>query len=114
MAAIDDRSASLIRRRNLRIMLAIILIVGLGEELWVRFLPRYIEFLGGSIWVVSAYGALYNLLDAVYQYPGGWLAKNIHAARSALNVCNSDDENRAGRFSYEYGATAPFPGFDAR
>jgi MFS family permease len=70
------------RRRNLAVMLAVILLVGLGEELWVRFLPAYLRLLGGTGWVVAAYGLLYNLLDAVYQYPGGWLADRLGRRRA--------------------------------
>jgi MFS family permease len=71
------------RRRNLTVMLAIVLLVGLGEELWVRFLPQYLEGVGGGVWAVAAYGTLYNLLDALYQYPGGWLADRL-GRRKAL------------------------------
>jgi MFS family permease len=31
---------------------------------------------------VAAYGTLYNLLDAVYQYPGGWLADHLGRRRA--------------------------------
>jgi MFS family permease len=72
------------RKRNLAVMLAIILLVGLGEELWVRFLPEYLAFLGGGVWVVAAYGTVYNLLDALYPYPGGWLADRLGRRRSLL------------------------------
>lgn len=58
-------------------MLASILILGSGEELWIRFVPQYLEFLGASAFVISIYGALKDLLDAIYQYPGGWLADRI-------------------------------------
>src|SRR5437763_39402 len=60
--------------RNILVMLGVILLVGLGEGLWVRFLPQYLVVLGAGTWGVAVYGALKDLLDAVYQYPGGWLA----------------------------------------
>jgi MFS family permease len=69
-------------QRNVLVMLAIVLLVGMGEELWVRFLPQYLEWLGGGVWVVAAYGTLYQLLDAVYQYPGGWLADRLGRRRA--------------------------------
>ena len=40
--------------RNLAVMLAVVLIVGLGEELWARFVPQYLEHLSGGVWVVGA------------------------------------------------------------
>ena len=63
--------------RNLLVLSAVILIVGLGEELWVRFLPEYLAVLGAGAWAVAAYGTLKDFLDAVYQYPGGWLADRL-------------------------------------
>src|SRR5688572_4260919 len=69
--------------RNILVVLAVVLVVGLGEELWVRFLPQYLGLLGG-VWAVSAYGTLYSLLDAVYQYPGGWLADRLGRRRALM------------------------------
>src|SRR3989304_2643368 len=54
-----------------------ILILGMGEELWMRFVPKYLELLGAGAWGIAVYGTLKDLLDAVYQYPGGWLADRL-------------------------------------
>src|SRR5215211_6009642 len=70
--------------RNTTVLMAVILVVGTGEELWVRFLPVYLEALGGGVWVVAAYGTLFSLLDAVYQYPGGWAADRLGRRRSLI------------------------------
>jgi len=69
--------------RNILVMLTAILIVGMGEELWMRFVPKYLEVLGASAWIIAVYGTLKDLLDAVYQYPGGWLADRL-GRKSAL------------------------------
>jgi MFS family permease len=69
--------------RNIVVMLASLLILGMGEELWVRYVPRYLEVLGASTAVIALYGTLKDLLDAVYQYPGGWLADRL-GRRAAL------------------------------
>src|SRR5262245_54444162 len=69
--------------RNILVITGIILPVRLGEELWVRFLPQYVVLLGAGTWGVAAYGALRDLLDGVYQYPGGWLADHL-GRRKAL------------------------------
>jgi MFS family permease len=37
------------------------------------------------VWVVAVYGALYHLLDALYQYPGGWIADHL-GRRRALTI----------------------------
>jgi MFS family permease len=71
-------------KRNILVMLGIILLVGLGEETWVRFLPQYLVVLGAGTWGVAAYGTLRDLLDAVYQYPGGWLADHLGRRRALM------------------------------
>jgi MFS family permease len=49
-------------------------LLGFGEELWKKFLPKYLESLGASIFVIGLFGTARDFLDAIYQYPGGWLA----------------------------------------
>jgi len=49
-------------------------LVGLGEELWKKFLPKYLESLGASVTAVGLFGTAEDFFDALYQYPGGWLA----------------------------------------
>ena len=71
--------------RNILVMLMAILILGMGEELWVRFVPKYLELLGASAWAIAVYGTLKDFLDAIYQYPGGWLADRL-GRRLALVV----------------------------
>lgn len=63
-------------------MLAAFLVVGMGEELWVRFVPKYLELLGAGAWAVAAYGTLRELLDALYPYPGGWAADRLGRRRA--------------------------------
>jgi MFS family permease len=63
-------------------MLATFLVVGMGEELWVRFVPKYLELLGAGAWGVAAYGTLRELLDALYPYPGGWAADRLGQRRA--------------------------------
>src|SRR3954467_13057022 len=70
--------------RAIAALMAVILVVGTGEELWARFLPAYLEALGGGVWVVAAYGALFALLDALYQYPSGWAADRLGRRRSLI------------------------------
>jgi MFS family permease len=45
----------------------------LGQHLWFQFVPRYLETLGASILLVGLWGSLSDLLDASWQYPGGWI-----------------------------------------
>jgi len=56
----------------------------MGEELWTRFLPKYLELLGAGALGIAAYGTLKDLLDAVYQYPGGWVADRLGRGRALI------------------------------
>jgi MFS family permease len=60
--------------RNVAAASGAVFLVGLGEELWKKFLPKYLESLGASVAIVGLFGTSEDLLDALYQYPGGWLA----------------------------------------
>lgn len=81
-ATLSRLRSGLALERNVVAMLAAFLVLGMGEELWVRFIPKYLELLGASVFVVAAYGTLRELLDAVYPYPGGWLADRLGRRRS--------------------------------
>jgi MFS family permease len=70
--------------RNVLAMLLTFLVLGMGEELWVRFIPKYLEILGASAWVVALYGTLRDLLEAVYPYPGGWLSDRLGRRRALV------------------------------
>jgi hypothetical protein len=41
-------------------------VFGCGQELWFRYLPVYLRFLGATPLVLGAFGALKDLLDAAY------------------------------------------------
>src|SRR5918911_618112 len=53
---------------------AAVFLLGLGEELWRKFLPKYLEHLGAGPVAIGLFGTTKDFFDAVYQYPGGWLA----------------------------------------
>src|SRR2546428_6985377 len=61
-------------KRNLVIILVAIFVIGTGEELWMRFVPKYLQTLGASVFVIGLYDALRTLTSALYAYPGGLLA----------------------------------------
>ncbi len=60
-------------KRNLVVLLVAIFVIGAGEELWMRFVPKYLQALGASVFVIGLYDALRTLLGALYAYPGGVL-----------------------------------------
>jgi len=58
-------------KRNLVVLLLAIFVIGAGEELWMRFVPKFLQALGASVFVIGLYDALRTLLGAIYAYPGG-------------------------------------------
>ncbi len=65
-------------------MLAMVLLVGLGEKLAERFLPVYLIALGGGALSVGLLNGLDNLLSAIYSLVGGQLADRYGIKRSLL------------------------------
>ena len=61
-------------KRNLVVLLIAIFVIGAGEELWMRFVPKYLQAVGATVFVIGLYDALRTLLGAIYAYPGGVLA----------------------------------------
>jgi MFS family permease len=59
-------------------------LMALGEQLWRRFLPKYLEALGAPVVAIGVYGSTNDLLDALYQYPGGWLGDRYGCRRALL------------------------------
>jgi MFS family permease len=59
--------------------------LGIGEELWQAYLPAYLVALGASAAVVGAFASSKDLLDSLYQLPGGWLSDRI-GARAAIRA----------------------------
>lgn len=59
------------------------LLMNLGENLWRRFLPKYLQSLGAPITAIGLFGTAEDFLDGVYQYPGGWIADR-YGRRAAL------------------------------
>ncbi len=72
---------------NILVLLAALLVIGTGEELWIRFMPKYLEALGASAVAIGAYGSFKRVVNTLYQYPGGWLADRLGRKR-ALTLFN--------------------------
>ena len=71
--------------RNVVAASGAVFLLGFGEELWKKFLPKYLQALGASIPVIGLFGTAEDFFDAVYQYPGGWIADRF-GRRSAFFV----------------------------
>ena len=70
--------------RNVTIASGAVFLLGFGEELWKKFLPKYLEALGASVPIIGLFGTAEDLFDAVYQYPGGWIADRLGRKRALL------------------------------
>ena len=57
--------------RNVVLLLCVIVLIGSGEETWMRFVPKYLEGLGATAFVIGMFDAIKTLLGAVYAFPGG-------------------------------------------
>jgi MFS family permease len=65
-------------------VLAMVILVGMGERMAERFLPIYIMALGGGALAIGLLQAMDNLLSALYSFPGGYLSDRIGTKRSLL------------------------------
>jgi MFS family permease len=71
-------------KRNLVVLLVAIFVIGVGEELWMRFLPKYLQALGAGIFIIGLFDGLRTLLGAIYAYPGGVLVDRWGHRRAFL------------------------------
>jgi MFS family permease len=71
-------------RRSIVALLAMAVLVGLGEKMAERFLPIYLLALGATPVAIGLLNGLDNLLSALYSLPGGWLVHRWGAKRALL------------------------------
>jgi len=65
-------------------LLAMVVMVGMGEHMAEQFLPLYLVVLGGGILSAGALNGMDNLLGALYSYPGGYLGDRLGNKRALL------------------------------
>ncbi len=71
-------------KRNMTALLAMVILVGLGEKMAERFLPLYLVALGGGAFSIGLLNGLDNLLSALYSFPGGYASDRLGPKRSLL------------------------------
>ena len=91
--------------RNVTIASGAVFLLGFGEELWKKFLPKYLEALGASTPVIGLFGTAEDFCDAVYQYPGGWIADRFGRRRALFFFLSLAC---AGYLVYLFGPSWPF------
>ncbi len=72
--------------RNVIVLALSIFGLGLGEELWQSYLPKYLTALGASGLVVGWFSSCKDLLDGLYQYPGGWAGDRFGRKRTLMGL----------------------------
>jgi predicted MFS family arabinose efflux permease len=71
-------------KRNVAVLAGSVFGIGLAEELWQVFLPKYLATLGASGGVIGLFASTRDLLDGLYQYPGGWLTDHFGRKRTLV------------------------------
>jgi MFS family permease len=71
-------------KKNIVALLAMVILVGLGEKMAERFLPLYLMALGGGAFSVGLLNGLDNLLSALYSFPGGYASDKLGYKRALL------------------------------
>ncbi len=71
-------------KRSVVGVMAMAILVGMGEHMAERFLPIYIIALGGGAIAIGLLNGLDNLLSALYSFPGGYLADKLGEKRALL------------------------------
>lgn len=71
-------------QRNTIGVLAMVVLVGMGERMAERFLPIYMLALGGGALAIGFLQAMDNFLSALYSFPGGYLSDSIGTKKSLL------------------------------
>ncbi len=71
-------------RRSIVGLLAMVILVGMGEHMAEQFLPLYLMALGGGFISVGFLNGMDNLLGALYSFPGGYLADRLGTKRALV------------------------------
>jgi MFS family permease len=64
-------------KKNMLALLAMVILVGLGERMAERFLPLYMIALGGGAISIGLLNGMDNLFSALYAFPGGYAADRL-------------------------------------
>ena len=70
--------------RNIVAVSTAMFLLAFGENLWKRFLPKYLQILGAPVTAIGLFGTCEDLLDGLYQYPGGWIGDRYGRRRALL------------------------------
>lgn len=71
-------------KRNVVLILLLTIIMIMGERLWERFLPKYLESIGASSMVLGGLGFLTNLVGAFWALNGGYVFDRFGPKKSFI------------------------------
>jgi len=71
-------------KKSIVAVLVMIVLIGMGEWMADRFLPIYIEKLGGSLIAIGVLSGMKNLLGALYSFPAGYLSERVGYKKALL------------------------------
>jgi MFS family permease len=71
-------------KKSIVAVLAMVILVGMGERMAERFLPIYLMALGGGFFSIGLLNGLANLLGALYSFPGGYLSDRWGTKRALM------------------------------
>jgi len=80
----DKLSSFLALQKNTVALLAMVILVGIGERIAERFLPLYLLAIGGGIASVGIFSGANNFINALYSYFGGFISDRLGHKRSLL------------------------------
>ena len=73
-------------KRNVVLLLGLIILMLTGEKTWERFVPKYLEGIEASIIIIGGFGFLQNFLGAFWSLPGGYIADLIGNKAVSLSL----------------------------
>ena len=71
-------------KKSIVAVLAMVILIGLGEKMAERFLPLYLIALGGGTFSIGLLNGLDNLLSALYSLPGGYASDRFGHKKALL------------------------------
>lgn len=69
--------------RDVIVMITSVLLLTLGNQMWTKYIPKYLEYLGAGAIIIGFYGSIKKFVDAIYQYFGGIVTDRI-GSKNAL------------------------------
>jgi len=70
--------------KNTIVLFSAVIAIGSGEHMWLGFIPKYLEVLGASVFIIGLSDFIATILAAVYGYPGGVITDRFGLRRCLI------------------------------